>query len=468
MCAVVSDGDEMKIENLVIKDFRCYESLDVDFDAKLNVLVGVNGAGKTTVLDAISACYDSMLAELVGGIELERMVRFALAQNLKVSDIRRLCNEGYSQRAVLHAKLSDGGTVNRIKDYDEAEDSEREEHGPPDAISRRRTNRPRSELNDELRNKLRKLRKAIIESPSELNDLPIIAYYRSTRKVSQREETRTTKDRVASRFDALKHSNDAFANFENVVSFLAERDAAEAREIRVKQDLSHRDPLKRWIEEAAVSMIEPLRAIGFSLYPPFQLVLDWGNGDASSSRLLDQLSDGYRNMLALVMDFSRRLTQANPHLGNPLEAKAVLMIDEIDLHLHPEWQQRVIPDLQRTFPNTQIICTTHSPQVLSTVKPENILMLYPDRVERATGEHSYGAESQNILNGILGVTPSPELPDVEKLKAQLMDGLAADAWQTEEWKETFDALEQLVGPYDTFLSNVRLQLAKLKKAHAAV
>jgi len=74
-------------------------------------------------------------------------------------------------------------------------------------------------------------------------------------------------------------------------------------------------------------------------------------------------------MLALVMDFARRLAQANPHLKRPLEAEAILLVDEIDLHLYPVWQQTVIPSFRRAFPNTQLILTTNSPQVLASDEP---------------------------------------------------------------------------------------------------
>src|SRR5271157_3467329 len=90
---------------------------------------------------------------------------------------------------------------------------------------------------------------------------------------------------------------------------------------------------------------------------------------------LDQLSDGYQVMLGVVMDFALRLALANPPEkpgDDVLASEAILSIDEVDLHLHPSWQQRVIPDLRRTFPNTQLILTTHSPQVATTVPSTNL------------------------------------------------------------------------------------------------
>jgi len=80
-----------------------------------------------------------------------------------------------------------------------------------------------------------------------------------------------------------------------------------------------------------------------------------------------QLSDGYKTLLSLVIDLAIRMALANPEVKNPLESEAVVLIDEIDLHLHPEWQRRVVGDLLRTFPKTQFLLTTHSPFIIEAV-----------------------------------------------------------------------------------------------------
>ena len=118
-------------------------------------------------------------------------------------------------------------------------------------------------------------------------------------------------------------------------------------------------------------------------------------------------------MLALVMGFARRLAQANPHLENPLDAEAILLIDEIELHLHPKWQQTVLRDLRRTFPKTQIIVTTHSPQILTTVESKHIRILNDGKVFSAPPA-TYGAEASRLLKDVLGVPVRP--PDNENAK----------------------------------------------------
>ncbi|WP_309143275.1 AAA family ATPase [Nostoc sp. CHAB 5836] len=91
--------------------------------------------------------------------------------------------------------------------------------------------------------------------------------------------------------------------------------------------------------------------------------------------IVNQLSDGEKCLLAMVGDLARRLAIANPSLPDPLQGSGVVLIDEIELHLHPKWQREIIPALTRTFPNCQFIVTTHSPQVISQVKPEGIYIL---------------------------------------------------------------------------------------------
>jgi len=137
---------------------------------------------------------------------------------------------------------------------------------------------------------------------------------------------------------------------------------------------------------------------------------------------LNQLSDGEKNMIAMVGDIARRLSMANPNLDNPLEGDGIVMIDEVDLHLHPNWQQRILISLEEAFPNIQFIITTHSPQVLTTVKPESIqgLVYKNDNLKIKKFDFSLGAKSHELLNEILGVNERPQnIKIVQKLKNYL-------------------------------------------------
>ena len=98
---------------------------------------------------------------------------------------------------------------------------------------------------------------------------------------------------------------------------------------------------------------------------------------------IGQLSDGERGVLALVLDLARRLSQANPTLDDPLSnGHAVVLIDEIDLHLHPKWQRQIVHTLTAIFPRCQFIATTHSPQVVASVEPDQVHLLTPAEIIR--------------------------------------------------------------------------------------
>lgn len=87
---------------------------------------------------------------------------------------------------------------------------------------------------------------------------------------------------------------------------------------------------------------------------------------------IDQLSGGYKAVLSVIADIAKRLSMANPDSQNPLEEDAVILIDELDLHLHPKWQKEIVDDLKRTFPNCQFIVSTHSPFVIQSLNAEEL------------------------------------------------------------------------------------------------
>ncbi len=124
---------------------------------------------------------------------------------------------------------------------------------------------------------------------------------------------------------------------------------------------------------------------------------------------LNQLSDGEKNLITLIGDIARRLAIANPESDNPLNGDGIIMIDEVDLHLHPKWQQLMIPQLQIIFPNCQFIVSTHSPQVLNNVQPENVILLQSNnnQLEYSFAVESYGKNSDRILEDLLGVDARP-------------------------------------------------------------
>jgi predicted ATP-binding protein involved in virulence len=120
---------------------------------------------------------------------------------------------------------------------------------------------------------------------------------------------------------------------------------------------------------------------------------------------LHQLSDGERGLLALAFDLTRRLAIANPSLTNPVaDGEAIILLDEVELHLHPGWQRKVLERLMGAFKSCQFIATTHSPQVLGEAPPKSvwILELEDGQITRWQPDRFFGLDSNQVLEEVMG------------------------------------------------------------------
>ncbi len=175
-----------------------------------------------------------------------------------------------------------------------------------------------------------------------------------------------------------------------------------------------------------------------------------------SPLFFDQLSDGERRLLSIVLDLARRMVILNPQLPDPTLAEGVLIIDEIELHLHPQWQRTVVGAMVAAFPEMQLIVSTHSPLVLASVKNENIIVLDNGRVLSGTPAFS-GRDPNTILNGPMATPLRPD--DVQKeLDAlfQLVDKSPKKA------KKPLKALEERLGADDPDLVRARALIELLE------
>ncbi|WP_352259830.1 AAA family ATPase [Psychrobacter sp. TB55-MNA-CIBAN-0194] len=116
---------------------------------------------------------------------------------------------------------------------------------------------------------------------------------------------------------------------------------------------------------------------------------------------VNQLSQGEKSLLALVGDIARRLAILNPSLDNPLEGEGMVMIDEVDLHLHPKWQHDLIDKFVKTFPNVQFVLTTHSPHVISD-RPDTLVYALDDG-ELNQVSNVYGEDVNTVLTKVFDV-----------------------------------------------------------------
>lgn len=175
---------------------------------------------------------------------------------------------------------------------------------------------------------------------------------------------------------------------------------------------------------------------------------------------VNQLSQGEKSLLALVGDIARRLAILNPSLDNPLHGEGVVLIDEVDLHLHPKWQQNLIDKLIKTFPNVQFIVTTHSPHIVSD-NPD-VLVYILDNGELRQYRNSYGEDANTLLNGVFGV--SERTPEIAEKFHKVGDYISNN--ELDKAKELIDELSQILSKNHTQLLSTQLAWAKAKVAQS--
>lgn len=458
----------MKLAKIEITHFRCFESLSVTLQPNVNVIVGANGSGKSSILDAIAiALYELVAANGAGGKRQRKMQGAALlATDIYIDPTARDPIAGRKSFVQVRALAKDyypvEGFTGKTPTGQNAflEWSEYIRFQAPATFTYDTT---ASERLSNLYRYIQSIWQEIAKSPQALIPLPVVAYYRATRRMGGTPELGDIFKLELSRDKAFINALDAAANFTAMCQWFYLRENAELRA------RSQDNGTKEFVDLAAVRKalkhtIEGLERIYFDGSPP-RLMIDIREGDGSSHALeLAQLSDGYRNLIAVVLDFARRLAQANSNWPNPLEAPGILLIDEVELHLHPRWQQTVIPALREAFPNTQLIISTHSPAVLTTVRKEHIHLLAADHQFEQLPDDvgTYGAENSKVLAEVFGAHSRPPQIDIVK-KLDIYLGLIESQEQDSEQAQALRAeLEQALGSSDPDLSRADLRIKQMK------
>ena len=265
------------------------------------------------------------------------------------------------------------------------------------------------------------------------------------------------------RYTALEGALAPRTNFRESLQWFYTLENEELREKNERRDFDYRlkdlNAVREAIERMVPGVSDPrikLRPLCFAV----SMELEAGKPEELA---LDQLSGGCRIVLALAADLARRMAQGNPHLDDPLLSEAVVLIDEVDLHLHPQWQQRILIDLTRAFPNTQFIVSTHSPLVLTTVKPEQIVELYRKEdgsvVAGSPVSATYGAEAGDVLSSVMGTNQRPSGNEFVKKLNEYMRFVGDDKSESEEALALRNRREDL-SPCDHALDRADLEMRR--------
>ncbi|WP_310485668.1 AAA family ATPase [Chamaesiphon sp. VAR_48_metabat_403] len=380
----------MHVKELKIHNFRGIKDLHLVFNMERNVvvLVGINGVGKSSILDCINFLvkYYAIIREAYlfdGESIVHRPARLArlipdFNEILSLSDIHN--GENYTDSNVV-IDCGDNTTEWRLIKFKDDNDY-----------------RSWEAVHDKLKEK--------IVRQHNLISIGNYFYYLSNRRVIDYAELISElNDFPPSAYLHEKIEIDEVINFKDFSKWFKETEDLE-NEQRLSDDNQYRHPQLEAVRQTVYSLLGK----GYTNLT-FKRAIDKMTIKKLNREIaIELLSDGEKNLLAMVSDLSRKLAENNKNLENPLEASALVLIDEIELHLHPAWQRMIIPRLTETFPNCQFIVTTHSPQVLSHVDPEciHILDYDGDNVVVKRPDSSYGLDSNRILEDILGVSKRPQ------------------------------------------------------------
>ena len=418
----------MKLKSVEIENYRAIDELLLPLHPSLTVLHGDNAHGKTSVLSAIAVALGRIPTLLPGvsGIDFRKTDPRSPSRPLRVAvtatggmEWERLTQAGRRTRRRFPTGVME--SIEAIVNADREQD--------------------------------------------EPLDLPIVAFYGTERSVSDNPPWRPSFAKDFPRFAALEGALSARANFRDFAEWFYAWENEELREQKQRRDFDYRLKELDAVRRAIISMVPGASNLHIKHRPRRRVMLSFAPDSEEPEVLsLDQLSGGYRIVLAVAGDLARRMAHGNPHLTDPLTSEAIVLLDEIELHLHPAWQQHILTDLTRTFPNTQFIVSTHSPQVLTTIRPEQIVKLRRENGRIVAGqatEPTYGAEAGDVLSVEMGVGQRPSDNKFVKALESYMRLVSSGRGESTEATSLRRKLETL-SPRDPALDRADIEIRRHK------
>lgn len=402
----------MKLKNINLCNFRCYEKLNISFAPSFNILLGVNGTGKTAILEAIRIAIGSLFSEV------DKVENKISCPNIVTDDVR--LHNGEKQYGVCISSVIEVEEYLHPNSYQNIKWS----RFVKQLGGNTRYDNPKEikEVSEEIQSIIRK---------GEPKTIPLVAYYSTDRFKKEKRNTGFNSDesRLRGYYNALESTT-------NTCFFL------NLYRTETLWELQHNksSELLSAVNNAVIVCVDDCKKIYHDIKKD-QLIIQLSNNESVPFYML---SDGVRSVLAMVMELAFRAFLLNPHLGkeSPLKTNGIVLIDEIDLHLHPEWQKKIINDLMTAFPSIQFIVTTHAPLVVGSLKNGEIFCIKDKQASYFPIQ--YGKDANSILN-VMGTDEMDKMikdkisnyfllieggqgrtTDAESLRAELEDILGKD------------------------------------------
>jgi len=418
----------MKLDSLVLENFRCFARLELALHPKMTVLVAENGQGKSALLDAIRIG----LWPYVHSFDLASSGFADPANAIAIDDVRLFKKDTGDMVRQLPCIITLAGNYgDGNKSWARFRDSEK------------KGSQTKSDAETKKLEVWAVALQQAVRDPVVNADLPMLGYYGTGRLWSHKKLTSgnlPVKDhdsfmRLFAYRDCLDPAS-SYKHFSEWFTWIFES----YREAQIKQiekglpaDADSTAQLSiQVIQQATDCFLQATtgwHGLEYSVSNEKSLVL---SHEQQGIIKVELLSDGIRSMLAMVGDIAYRCIKLNPHYGIDAAKKTtgVVLIDEVDMHLHPRWQQLVLGQLSEAFPALQFVVTTHSPQVLSAIPSESIRIISDSKIYSAP-PGTEGAEASRLLKRVLGVEVRPPENSATLELNEYLALVDADQWNSE-------------------------------------
>ena len=425
----------MIVEELGLAHYRGFEQIDLKFDPQVTVIAGINGVGKSGILNAIAVLFSQSLPSFTQAAP-NSSIHFEIDDILVGKPTMELSLEFVVADQRCHIEV-----LRARADGDRIDDL----HGI--ILENIRTDAVRTGQLDSAQRETQRVLGELKSLPTQ----PLVVLYSPQRQLPGKPKTLPKAEPFAVReayTNALQRDRDLslrqFMHWYHVQEAYEDSGSATRKKVLVR------------LRQVVETFMEGFTNLRIEM-EPLRLLVDKHGIPLS----LNQLSDGERGMLAILFDLTRRLAIANPESEDPVsEGKAVVMIDELELHLHPVWQRRILSMFTETFKSCQFIVTTHSPLLLGEVDASKVRFLFREdgKVKAWTPEYSFGLDANRILEDLMDVKSRDE-----KTGKQLTDLFRSiDAEDFRAARSSIALLTKVLGDSDPELTRARSMIAFLE------
>ncbi len=396
--------NKFHIDTINIINYKKYTSLNLNFNHQFMLIIGENGSGKTSVLDAI--------ATFLGGyLQAFKEISSAQRHSIIKSDIKiEIIDKDDNISVKYHTPVVIDGKCNINNDLIN--------------IKRVRKNSNKTTMTTLLKSDNKELKEIVQLIESDDNALlPIISYH-GTGRLWEQEFKKSAKMTNLTRLDGYNDCLNSKSNYKNFRIWF------EKMEFNAFQ-IGKKIPLLEAVRVSVIKMLSLLTGKEVELFIYRESDLEIKYKDEEKREKVSNLSDGYRNIIGIVSDIAYRMAILNPHLGLDVTDKTsgVVLIDEIDLHLHPKWQKEITNILTTLFPKVQFIVTTHSPFIIQSQTMGSIIKIDEPNI------HLKVDATQMSLEDIAELIQQIATPQMSLRKIKMFE-------TAKEYFEKLDLLEQ--------------------------